>query len=86
MFFFSANSSWNKLRDQFVASYKVAAPVSRLTGYSEMTDHRVLSQDRSVQETRFANGYRVIVNFGSIPFTLSDGSVIKGNDWRIINP
>lgn len=86
MFFFSANSSWEKLRDKFVASYKTAEPVSRLTGYSEMTDHRILTQDRSVQETRFGNDCRVIVNFGTAPFTLSDGSVIKAGDWRLFTP
>ena len=54
---------WNELKEKFAASYKVAEPVSRLTGYSEMLDHRVLSPDRSVQQTRFANGTVVTVDF-----------------------
>ena len=33
-----------------------AQPVARQTGYSEMTDHRFLTPDRSVQQTAFANG------------------------------
>ncbi|MDO5581681.1 MAG: glycoside hydrolase [Planctomycetia bacterium] len=83
MYLFSKDSSWDKLKEKFVASYKVAEPVSRLTGYSEMTDHRILSKDRTVQQTEFANGCRVIVNFGSNPFTLPDGSTINANDLII---
>ena len=34
-------------------------------GFDEMTDHRFLSKDRLVQETRFSSGQAVVVNFGS---------------------
>jgi hypothetical protein len=43
-------------------------------GYAEMTDHRFLTPDRSVQQTRFANGVVVTVNFGDKPFKLPDGT------------
>jgi hypothetical protein len=34
-------------------------------GFDEMTDHRFLSKDRLVQETRFCSGQGMVVNFGS---------------------
>lgn len=77
------HGAWKKQKEQFVASYKVAQPVSRLTGYSEMTNHRILTKDRTVQQTEFANGYRVTVNFGTEQFTMSDGSILKGDDLKI---
>ena len=36
---------------------------ARSTGFSEMTDHRFLTKDRLVQETEFADGTVVTVNF-----------------------
>jgi hypothetical protein len=38
-----------------------------------MTDHRFLTRDRAVQQTAFANGVTVTVNFGQEPFRLSGG-------------
>ena len=34
-------------------------------GFDEMTDHRFLSKDRLVQESRFSSGHEVVGNFGS---------------------
>ncbi len=42
-----------------------------------MTEHRILSADRTVQQSAFANGVRVTVNFRAADFKLADGSVIK---------
>ena len=33
-------------------------------GFDEMTDHRFLTENRLVQETRFSSGHAVVVNFG----------------------
>ena len=74
---------WQNQKQQFVNSYKIAAPVSRLTGYSEMTDHRILTTDRTVQQTEFANSVRVTVNFGDQPFKMSDGHTIEPLGHRI---
>ena len=75
--------NWNENKDKFVESYKTAATVARETAYAEMTDHKILSPDRMVQQTVFANGVRVTVNFGEQPFTLSDGTVLNGLDWKM---
>ena len=74
---------WEEQKAQFAASYKVAEPVSRATGYSEMTDHRLLTPDRHVQQTVFANGVTVTVNFGDAPYTASDGKVIQPLDLLV---
>lgn len=59
---------WEEQREEFVASYKRATPVARATGYHEMVDHQILTEDRSVQRTIFANGVEVTVNFGDTPW------------------
>jgi hypothetical protein len=75
---------WEEQKDRFVESYKVATPVARATGYSEMTDHRILTPDRSVQQTHFANGVTVTVNFGDTPFTMADGTISPPMDVKMV--
>ena len=77
---------WRDHKDEFVESYKIAAPVARLTGDSEMTDHRVLTKDRTVQQTEFANGVRVTANFGNETFTMPDGYVLPVLAVRVETP
>jgi hypothetical protein len=73
MFMFTRDF-WEKNKDRFARSYKNVCSVARAVGYSEMTDHRFLTPDRSVQQTSFANGVVVTVNFGDGPFRLPDGT------------
>ncbi len=40
-----------------------------------MLSHRWLTADHAVQQTEFANGVVVTVNFGDQPFTLPSGNV-----------
>ena len=77
------NRRWAEDKEKFVHSYQMTSPVARATGYSEMTDHRVLSADRTVQESRFSNGTVVTVNFGDAPFVLSDGSSLPARAYRV---
>lgn len=42
-----------------------------------MTDHRFLTADRSVQQTTFATGHRVTVNFGTSAHLLRDGTRVE---------
>lgn len=62
MFMFN-RTLWNERRERFAESYRATCPIARATGYSEMIDHRFLTADRDVQQTRFANGVTVTVNF-----------------------
>jgi hypothetical protein len=82
MFMFN-REIWEKNRRRFVQSYKTATPVARATGYVEMLSHRWLTDDHAVQQTRFANGVVVTVNFGDQPHTLPDGAVIAPLAHRV---
>lgn len=75
MFMFH-EAMWHEQKDRFVRSYRTATPVARATGYCEMLSHRWLTEDHAVQETRFAGGVAVMVNFGDRPHTLADGTVL----------
>jgi hypothetical protein len=76
MFMFN-RALWQENKARFVQSYQTICPTVRSVGYSEMTDHRFLTSDRSVQQTAFANGLKVTVNFGPAPFRLPNGPVIE---------
>ncbi len=82
MFMFS-REFWEQNRDRFARSYKDICTVARAVGYAEMTDHRFLTADRSVQQTSFANGVVITVNFGEKPFRLPDGSELAALSHRV---
>lgn len=73
-------------RERFEESYKIAQPVSRLTGRSPMEDHRILTEDRTVQKTSYANGVQTIVNFGDKEYRGEDGLVVPAMDYKILLP
>lgn len=72
-----------RFRTQIAESYTVAQPVSEMTGRSEMTSFRVISRDRSVQQTEFACGVRVTANFGDSDYRMSDGYVLGAKKTRV---
>ncbi len=74
---------WEKDKARFVRSYKITSPVARKTGYSEMLDHQILSKDRLVQRSIFADGTVVTVNFGDTPFTLPEGDTLAGGGHKV---
>jgi len=82
MFMFD-RASWRENRARFIQSYRNTCPLVRRVGYSEMTDHRFLTPDRSVQQTTFANGARVTVNFGAADFQLPDGRLLAPSGIRV---
>ncbi len=82
MFMFS-RKFWDENKDRFVQSYKNVCTVARAAGYSEMTDHRFLTEDRTVQQTHFANGVVVTVNFGEKPFPLPDGAEVAATGYHV---
>lgn len=69
MFMFT-REGWQQDKARFVQSYRNTCPYARKVGYSEMTNHRFLTPDRNVQQTTFANGTTVTVNFGDAPYLL----------------
>ena len=82
MFMFN-QKIWRENRDRFVQSYQTATPVARATGYAEMLFHRWLTEDHAVQETRFAAGVTVTVNFGDTPHKLPDGTTLGPLSHRV---
>jgi len=82
MFMFN-NQIWKKNKARFAESYKNVCPVARAVGYAEMTDHRFLTVDRSVQQTKFANGISVTVNFGDKLYRLPDGKKIEPMGYNL---
>ena len=61
-------AQWKECRVEFQESWKRVGKIARDTGFSEMISHRALNAERTVQETRFADGTTVTVDFrtGSI--------------------
>ena len=82
MFMFD-KAFWEKNKDRFVQSYRNTCPIARATGYSEMTDHQFLTADRSVQQTTFANGVTVTVNFGDKVYKGTDGSDLAPKGLKV---
>jgi len=82
MFMFDSRL-WERNKDRFAQSYKNICDVTRAVGYAEMTDHRFLTPDRNVQQTKFANGITVTVNFGEKPYRLSEGKEIEPMSYHV---
>jgi hypothetical protein len=82
MFMFN-RSVWQTNKERFVQSYRNTCPYARATGYSEMIDHRFLTPDRAVQQTAFANGVVITVNFGETPFPLSPSESIPALGFKV---
>ena len=82
MFMFDRNL-WTKEKQRFVKSYQNVCPYVRQVGYAEMTGHKFLTPERTVQQTTFSTGHRITVNFGSTPFTLPSGKVVKPTDYVV---
>ncbi|NQT01254.1 MAG: hypothetical protein HQ580_04465 [Planctomycetes bacterium] len=83
MFMFT-RQVWSKYKDRFVQSYKDVCNVARAVGYAEMTDHRFLTADRDVQQTNFANGTTITVNFGSELYPLPNGEKLKPMGYHLM--
>ncbi len=82
MFMFN-RQLWEKEKARFVQSYENTCPVVRQVATAEMTDHRFLTADRNVQQTRFENGIEVTVNFGATPCAVPGGGVIEPMQFRV---
>jgi len=72
-----------EIKEKIIESSKTAMASAEKTGWHEMTSFNVISKDRSVQQTTFANGIRVTANFGELDFTMPDGTVLKAKSMRM---
>lgn len=62
---------WRELKSRFLASYQNVSPVFEKVGFMEMTGHRFVTEDHTVQETTFSGDVRIVVNFGQKEFGLT---------------
>ncbi|MDO5566339.1 MAG: glycoside hydrolase, partial [Planctomycetia bacterium] len=67
---------WKAHKNEIADSYRLAQKTSLIAGGVEMLDHRFLTPDRKVQQTTFANGVVVTVNFGDKPWQGPDGTTL----------
>jgi hypothetical protein len=75
---------WETYKARYQQSYSnVVEKVLVKVAGQEMTEHRYLTDDKSVQKTAFVNGVEVIVNFGEKAFKLPDGSEIAAGGFKV---
>jgi hypothetical protein len=74
---------WEQNRGRFRQSYRNITPAVLAAGYQEMTNFQFITKDRSVQQSSFANGTRITVNFGKKPFKTAGGITIKPQGFLI---
>jgi hypothetical protein len=74
------------LIDQFIKNtYEVLSPLNRVTALLPMTDHRFLTSDRQVENTRFGEEVTITVNYGSQDFK-AGGTVLPQYGFIIESP
>jgi len=76
-------SSWREIRDRALASYRKVGAWHEKIGYDEMVDHRFLTEDRTVQETRFSSGWAAMVNFGKNSHRTRDGKSLPPMSYHL---
>ncbi|MBI1388728.1 MAG: hypothetical protein GC154_09810 [bacterium] len=79
-------SYWKENKERFAASYQRICPLVRRIAASEMIDHRILTDDWNVQQTVYANGFIVTVNFSDEPYRLNSEVEIAANDYSVQPP
>jgi hypothetical protein len=76
-------AEWEHNQARFAQSYRNTAPLERALAYSEMVDHQWLTPDALVQQTRFANGAVVTVNFGATAYALAPDRILPPGGFSI---
>ncbi|MCX7005320.1 MAG: hypothetical protein NTV22_18900 [bacterium] len=75
----STTTEWHAARAQIIATGQLLTPVFAQIGFEEMTDHRFLTSDRTLQLSTFAGGTRVVVNFATTPQTFEQAIIAATN-------
>ena len=66
---------WESFKNTFIQSYKTIAPWLQQVGYDELVSHRFISADRTVQESVFSSGKKVVVNFSDKDYYYNGQSI-----------
>jgi hypothetical protein len=75
---------WEHVKGRYLQTYNTVCGWHERIGFDEMIDHRFLSDDRLVQETRFRNGLGVVVNFSDAPWPDHRGFIVPAVDFLIL--
>ncbi|KMZ42472.1 MULTISPECIES: glycoside hydrolase [Bacillales] len=75
---------WDENQSLITNYLKVWSPFHKKAVQQEMTDYRVLSEDRLVQKSVYGEDLQVIVNFSEQDFTY-EGQVVKARSALIMN-
>lgn len=76
-----AAGQWNTLKAEIAESYRRSTRVCAATRFEEMISFEVLTEDRLVQRTKFANGIVVTANFSDHPFESEKGVIIDSTTY-----
>ncbi len=57
-------SEWERVKERYLRTYRQVCGWHAKIGFDELQQHRFLSADRLVQQSRFSSGWTVVVNFG----------------------
>ncbi|WP_165222069.1 glycoside hydrolase [Aquisphaera insulae] len=80
--FFLDRATYSRWRKEIAQTNRYVCDWSRRVAYATMESHRVLTPDRTVQETVFSNGLGVVVNFGKARFAIADGPAVPPGSYR----
>ena len=81
--FLYTGEQWPKIRERVAETCRRTIPANLAAGTSEMTDHRILTPDRLVQRTVFANGAEITVNFSSKGWPDESGRIIEAGGFAV---
>ena len=76
---------WPLIRDRVAKTCKIVAPIARSVGFCEMTGHVILTPDRTVQRTSFANGVEITVNFSDSDWKDESGKTVRAKSYSVKN-
>ena len=68
------SSARGKAMDRYMQTNRNVCGWHEKVGFGEMVDHRLLTPDRLVQETRFSSGWNVVVNFDKTAWLTNEAS------------
>ncbi|NOY81495.1 MAG: hypothetical protein GXP31_10885 [Kiritimatiellaeota bacterium] len=77
------DESYAPFHERYMRTYREVCGWHEQIGFEELKSHRFLTPDRLVQESVFASGRRVVVNFRDKPYPLSENESIPAMGYRI---
>lgn len=83
--YFTSPTQFRTHRAEFQRSYRETMRVIPLAAGQAMTAFRILTSDRTVQRTEWANGLQVTVNFGTSTWRDAGGEIAAGG-VRVVPP